>query len=140
VTRSILVAVDGSDESKAAAEFAARLAQSTHSGLELAYVLPDIIDPDLGSNLTERARAERTDHAHIMLQELAQSVPRPNTSVETALLEGSPAPRLAQEAKRSDIWLVVVGHRGRGAVERALLGSVADRLTQISPKPVVVVR
>jgi nucleotide-binding universal stress UspA family protein len=36
--------------------------------------------------------------------------------------------------------MVVVGHRGRNAVARALLGSVADRLVQISPKPVLVVR
>ena len=34
----------------------------------------------------------------------------------------------------------VVGHRGRNAVARALLGSVADRLVQICPKPVLVVR
>ena len=44
------------------------------------------------------------------------------------------------EAKRDEIWLVVVGHRGRGSVERVLLGSVADRLTQLSSKPVLVVR
>jgi len=30
--------------------------------------------------------------------------------------------------------------RGRNAVARALLGSVADELVQISPKPVLVVR
>ena len=140
MTRSILVGVDGSPESKAAADFAARLAQSTRCALELAHVLPELIDPDLSTALAERARAERSAHAQIMLSELAQTVPRPNTAVETVLLEGRPALRLADEAQRDDIWMVVVGHRGRGAVQRALLGSVADRLTQISPKPVVVVR
>jgi nucleotide-binding universal stress UspA family protein len=36
--------------------------------------------------------------------------------------------------------LIVVGHRGRGAIQRALLGSVANRLVQSSPVPVLVVR
>jgi nucleotide-binding universal stress UspA family protein len=76
----------------------------------------------------------------MVLCEMSESVPNPLTAVDTALLEGSPAPRLAAEAKREDIWLVVVGHRGRGSVERVLLGSVADRLAQLSPKPVLVVR
>jgi len=38
-----------------------------------------------------------------------------------------------------DVDLVVVGHRGRGALARLLLGSVADRLVQICPKPVLIV-
>jgi nucleotide-binding universal stress UspA family protein len=139
MTRSILVGVDGSAESKAAAEYAARLAQATHSGLEFAHVLPEINDPDLGG-LVERTQAARTERAHILLHQMSQTVPRPNTAVESSLLEGSPALRLAEEAKRPDIWLVVVGHRGRGSLERVLLGSVADRLVQISPKPVIVVR
>ena len=36
--------------------------------------------------------------------------------------------------------VVVVGRRGRSAVKRLLLGSVADRLVQICTKPGTVVR
>ena len=139
--KRILVGVDGSSESKAAAAYAARLAQATQSGLQLAYVLPAILEPTLGGAATLSAwQTEQTDHARIMLQEMSQSVPHPHTPVETSLLEGSAAHRLAETAQHPDIWLVVVGHHGRGAVQRMLLGSVAGRLTQISPKPVLVVR
>ncbi len=139
--KRILVGVDGSSESRAAAGYAAQLAQATHSALELAYVLPAIVDMGIGGTATMPGwQTEETNHARILLQELAQSVPRPNTQVETSLLEGGAAHRLAEEARRPDVWLVVVGHRGRGAVQRMLLGSVANQLTQISPKPVLIFR
>jgi nucleotide-binding universal stress UspA family protein len=35
--------------------------------------------------------------------------------------------------------LVVAGSRGQGAVARALLGSVSDRLVHLCPKPILVV-
>jgi nucleotide-binding universal stress UspA family protein len=60
--------------------------------------------------------------------------------VETRFESGGPAEVLAELARTEKVDLVVVGHRGRGAVARLLLGSVADRLTQISPRPVLVVR
>ncbi|MFL5394013.1 MAG: universal stress protein, partial [Myxococcales bacterium] len=41
-------------------------------------------------------------------------------------------------AERDDIELVVVGSRGRGAAARFLLGSVADRLARVSPKPLLI--
>jgi nucleotide-binding universal stress UspA family protein len=59
---------------------------------------------------------------------------------QTELLEGHPVETLAQRASEQDVDMVVVGHRGRGAVARALLGSVADGLVQVCSKPVLVVR
>jgi nucleotide-binding universal stress UspA family protein len=137
--KRILVGVDGSDESQAATQAAARLARSTQSVLELAYVLPELAEAAIDSSVlkqqNETARAQR---GYLLLQRLAQEVPF--VRVNVSLLEGRPALRLAEEAKRPDVWLLVVGHRGRGSIERKVLGSVADSLTQISPKPVLVVR
>ena len=48
--------------------------------------------------------------------------------------------RLAALVESGGFDLLAVGHRGRGAVQRALLGSVADRLAQISRKPVLIWR
>lgn len=139
--KRILVGVDGSPESCKAAELAAQIAQTTHSALELAHVLPEIAAREPEANLLYKTwQEQRTDRAHLLLHAMSQSVPGPLTPVDTSLLEGGAAHRLAQEAERPEIWLVVVGHRGRGAVQRTLLGSVADRLTQICPKPVLVVR
>jgi len=139
--RRILVGVDGSPESRKAAELAARIARTTGSGLELAHVLHEIAFNAHGANFSfHRESDARTDRAHLLLSDMSASVPPLTTAVETSLLEGSPASRLAEEAKRDDIWMVVVGHRGRGSIGRVLVGSTADRLAQICLKPVLVVR
>ena len=138
--KTILLSVDGSGESRAAAQYAARLAQATGSALLLAHVVPEIVLGAAEGNLmTQRERAARTQQGQLVLHALSQEV-QLGVTVETELLEGAPAHRLAEEAAREGVWLVVVGHRGRGAAQRVLLGSVADRLTQLSPKPVLVVR
>ena len=38
-----------------------------------------------------------------------------------------------------DVDLVVAGSRGQGAVARAPLGSVSDRLAHLCPKPILIV-
>ena len=65
---------------------------------------------------------------------------RAGVPIDMKVARGSPAETLSELAASGDMLMVVVGHRGRNAAARLLLGSVADRLVQISPKPVVVVR
>jgi len=139
--KRILVGVDGSGESQAAARYAASIAVATGSTLELAHALPDLsyVSPEL-SYLTDDAQGQRREHAQLMLHDLADAMSHQIAQVDTSLLDGRAAHMLAEQARRPDVWLVVVGHRGRGAVERTLLGSVADRLVEVCPKPVLVVR
>jgi nucleotide-binding universal stress UspA family protein len=141
--KRILVGVDGSKESLQAALLAANLAHQTHRSIELAHVLPDAVPMPPEAFSTELAvwRKELAEEGTKLLKEVRTRVDRPDTEARSTLVESArPAEALAELAKEPDIDLVVVGHRGRSAVTRALLGSVADRLVQISPKPVLVVR
>ncbi len=52
-------------------------------------------------------------------------------------VSANPANRAA--AMSSNVDLVVVGSRGRGAAARVLLGSTSDRLVHICEKPVLIV-
>jgi nucleotide-binding universal stress UspA family protein len=141
--KRILVGVDGSNESKAAATFAAGLATATGAKLTLAAVALKP-DPLGGPELQARSQTfEQEEIANLtkLLKGLAAELARDKLVVDTLVDSGlSPAATLAEIASRLDVDLVVVGHRGRGAIKRLLLGSVADRLVQISPKPVTVVR
>ena len=59
-------------------------------------------------------------------------------TAETVLLQGRPAEALSDYAELEGHTIMAIGSRGRGA-SKALLGSVASRLAQRSPTPVLVV-
>jgi nucleotide-binding universal stress UspA family protein len=83
---------------------------------------------------------EREQRARADLESAVQRESSWGLEPQTELLDGHAVEVLARRASEDDIDILVVGHRGRGAVARTLLGSVADRLVQVCSKPVVVVR
>ena len=62
-----------------------------------------------------------------------------DTRYTTYAVPGSPAEVLVAAAERDRADEIVVGTRGRGRVESALLGSVAQAVIHASDRPVVVV-
>jgi nucleotide-binding universal stress UspA family protein len=138
--QQILVGVDGSVESRAALDYAANLARETGRNLFLAFVAEPPTPVSLETSRASSDEAYLKEWAERLLDGTARAQQCEGLAVRTAFLRGQPADALADTAISDEIDLVVVGHRGRNAFSRMLLGSVADRLTQISPKPVVVVR
>ncbi len=137
----ILVGFDGSDEAREALRYASALAKQAGGKLILAtavYLPKAFGAPELEAQVVgwEEEEIERSSAA---LEELASGLRRRGMAIDTSVLTGPPAEALAEEARALDVDLVVVGHRGRGALRRILLGSVADRLVQICPRPVTVV-
>ena len=60
--------------------------------------------------------------------------------VEQVIRTGDAGPAICRLAEEVGADVVVVGSRGRGAIKRALLGSVSTHVTANAPCPVVVVR
>ncbi|MFD9966906.1 universal stress protein [Streptomyces sp. NPDC059015] len=128
----VTVGLDGSAESAAAAEWAAREALLRTATLRLVLVAdspdPPRPGPDEGDAfddvLAGTARALRGGH--------------PGLEVRTQRLSGRPPAVLAREAATSG--LVVLGSRGLGSVRGFLLGSVAMATIVGTDRPVVLVR
>lgn len=141
--KRIVVGIDGSPESTLAAEKAADLAKATGSELDVVYVVPRRVPP--GPDAYVRSEEERRDlvnHDYVaaLLAEAERRCQRPGLVVNTETATGPIAETLADYAEEHGAAVVAVGYRGRGAVTRALLGSVAQRLSHISSKPVLIVR
>jgi nucleotide-binding universal stress UspA family protein len=140
--KRILVGVDGSPEAVAAVDTAAGIARSLGAELMLAYVVPRRPPPGPAAFAPELVRADNLEQSYAagLLREAEMRCTRAGVPVDSESLTGSVAETLADLAESDRYDLIVVGHRGRGGVTRVLLGSVADRLLQISSRPVLVVR
>jgi len=128
--RNVLVGVDGSPESERAAQVAATIARATGRGLVFTHVLPAVGVLPGPFELVDRYR-EAASRAWRELDSLRQRAAMWDFEPQTEMLVGAAAEVLAERAGEADVDLLVVGHRGRSAAARVLLGSVADRLMQI---------
>jgi nucleotide-binding universal stress UspA family protein len=135
--KKILVAVDGSPTSLNALKMALDLGRALGAAVSLIHVTRSVIATPALPPLPGLQEAELAAGAKILKEanELAGGA-----ALETLNLLGSPAELIADQAVEKDFDLVAVGNKGKGAVSRVLLGSVADRLTHICKRPLLVVR
>ena len=139
--KKILVGVDGSQEAGAAARKAAELAKALGARLTLVYVAPQHPTHSAETSAAELQHADVVERSYVpaLLLQAEEECRTPGVTADTTSMTGRAAETIAELAVSGEYDLVVVGHRGRGAVKRALLGSVTDRLLQICPRPVLVV-
>lgn len=74
------------------------------------------------------------------LSRLVAAEPAPPRHVFTMVLVGVPKEQILRCAKRLGADLVVLGVSGRGAIERAVLGSTAHAVVRRSVCPVLTVK
>lgn len=128
----VLVGIDGSAESIAAAEVVSNLLGGRIGRLTLATVID--YDTALGgeAGLAHREALADLDRALVTVRDASQRQP------ETVVLTGKPADALVKQASDGQFDVLAVGSRGRGA-SRLLAGSVATRLARGALTPVLIV-
>ena len=87
-----------------------------------------------------RDRAEAEREIDRRLERLAAELHREGLRVEPKLVAGYPAATILEEARIEDADLVALGTQGTRGLERLVLGSVADRVVQRAPCPVLTAR
>lgn len=142
----ILVPLDGSATSELALDMAVTLAKKFDSQLILlnvvdlpALALPAIRmaePPSWAVEVREYANQEAQNYLQAQKEKLEQQGCR----VEILVKELSPAEQIVEVAAASNIDLIVMSTHGQGGLTRWALGSVADRVVQHSPCPVLLVR
>jgi nucleotide-binding universal stress UspA family protein len=137
----ILIATDGSPESREAVEFGLELASDQRAEVTLLQVVspPDdwtAVDRGaLSRPIPEELRVRRA----AALDEAAKLAAEHGVEIFVEVLAGNPADEIVAYADSMDANLIVVGSRGRGAVASALLGSVSRDVLRESRRPVLVV-
>ncbi|MDW4909307.1 universal stress protein [Streptomyces sp. ADMS] len=138
MVRSVVVGLDGSAESRAAAEWAALEAKRRFLSLKLVHVweavpAPMALAPLLGVD-TQQYRSEdvpREAAAELRLR-------HPGLDVIVDQVVGRPAGLLTEAAKEAA--LLVLGSRGLSGIGGFLVGSVGQAVVAHAERPVVLVR
>jgi nucleotide-binding universal stress UspA family protein len=142
-TGTVVVGVDGSPESRAAIEFAMREALRRNAWLRVAAAqLPEYWTIAYGTvalPAPEDVIEDAKEGARQTVDDIVRAHPE-LAAVEFTLeaIAGPPGPVLVDASDGAD--LLVLGHRGRGALRSALLGSVGLHCVLHATCPVTVVR
>jgi nucleotide-binding universal stress UspA family protein len=135
--KTIVVAIDGSAPSLKGLKYALEIAQPMGARLELTYVSPPVLlPPAVYATAIEHIRVAEDAHAKDVLGAAAKVA---GVECDQVHLQGPPAEMIADFARNDRVWGVVIGAKGHNALSRVMLGSVAERLMHICPKPVLLV-
>ncbi len=144
--RPILVAVDFSPHAEAALEWAADAARSLEAPLLVLHVVHDPGSTPGYYRTKKKGLRRMEEAAGEMLEEFLERVrgAHPDLEVlrdaESKLVIGLPISRILEVAEKVDAQLLVVGSQGRTGLPHLLLGSKAQRLAQLSPIPITIVK
>jgi len=142
--RKILVAVDGSANSRKAAKKAGEIAKAMGSELVVIHIIhiPGYAYDAAAGAATNTLENDARDYGRKLLQDTSSEFKRAGVTAKLELIEEiqSPSVRIARYAKEIGTDLVVIGARGVGGFERLLLGSVAIGVLHYSHCSVMVVR
>ena len=127
----ILCCTDFSDQSEQALEHAVSLATEYGGELTLIHVLEDLA----GSADVENEIAKAMEN----LEKQLSPETRTNCKVKTLVRIGNPYQQILELALETRTDLVVMGVRGRNALDLAVFGSTTYRVVQLGPCPVLVV-
>lgn len=120
----VVVPTDFSACAEEAWALAQRVAQVSGSELVLVHVLEAPLDSEARETLEQWAAKAR----------------QRGLKARTVVRTGTPHQEIVALATDERADLVVIGTHGRGGLNRALLGSVADRVVRLAPCPVLTVR
>lgn len=146
----ILVAIDGSNHSLKAVEYAADIAAGCKSALFILTVLRSHQLPNLSKELRSYAQMEHISGADFeamkllsgeLLSHAEQIAKERNVSSIEKLVETGPVARtIVAMAKRKKADMIVIGSRGLGNIEATLRGGVSHRVELLAKCPVLTVK
>ena len=147
----VLVAIDESEDSERALNFALGLSDKFGSAvtiLNVSEALPVAPNPAdaLSSSNTDKAAVAK-DISNIHENFLTKSAEKakashPNLTISSMHKQGDPAIEIVHTAKEGAFGVIVIGHRGQGKmrVRDFLMGTISEKVAHLAPCPVIVVK
>jgi nucleotide-binding universal stress UspA family protein len=139
--KKILVAFDGSEQSRRAFDFALEMSRHCTSALPEITVLsvaqpPEPIDIVEMDAIIESA----TQHYEELFKGLRDKAKVDNVEIKTEIVVGHPADQIIKYATEKKSDMIIVGQRGKSKIATWLLGSVSKRISSYAPCTVTIVK
>jgi nucleotide-binding universal stress UspA family protein len=137
--KKILIATDGSDNTKEAVSHGLWLAKELGAEVTALYVIDQtsFVSFPMDSSIVS-VYSLLEDEGKKAVEDVKAEGESKGVKVTPMVLEGSPTRKIVEVA--ADFDLVVLGTLGRSALAKLFMGSVAERVTRYAPCPVLVVR
>ncbi len=138
----ILFPIDLSSNFEILIPWAKSIAAQFNANIYLLFVVQDVPSfitfyvPHIDiENLREKVQVAAKKKMADTVKDLGKDFPKLETRVEI----GEPAKIILEFANREKIDLIIMGTHGRKGINLAMLGSVANRVMQAAPCPVVTI-
>lgn len=147
--KSVLVAVDGSENSDRAFDFALDFAEKFSASLTVLNVSESVVmaaaPQETGSYPSGSAAMVTRDLRAIQNEVLSKYVEHAkvvsaNVAVSSLAKAGDAAFAIVNTAKEGGFDVTVVGHRGLGKTRERFLGSVSEKVAHSAPCTVIIVK
>lgn len=135
----VLVAIDGSDHSKRAAQHAIQLVEGTPQAQVTIICAVDYGKSEKESNrgLTSEQIAEA---ARDYLAPFEDIFHQAGVRVKSVIVHGAPGPAIVSHANEHPYDIVIIGSRGLNPVQEFVLGSVSHKVAKRVKVPVLVIK
>jgi nucleotide-binding universal stress UspA family protein len=142
--KNVLVATDFSQASVSALTYGRAVARAFKAKLHVLHMIDDLsrfaYPESTGVLPYAQMQGEMRRAAEQQMEAFVDESDRRELHAETILkLGSSAASEIIEYAKQIPVDLIIVGTTGRGAVDRMLMGSVADKVVRRAPCPVLAV-
>ena len=147
--RPILIAIDFSEDSKAALAWAMEESALRDAPATILHVVHDPGEsPGYYHKKRKKVMVPLTEAAELIfdefLDECRSELPALRSiderSVRKKLARGIPVRRILEYSDKCDARMIVMGSRGRTGIKHLLLGSKAEQVAQLASVPVVIVK
>lgn len=137
--RHILVPIDFSDSSRQAVAFAVPLARKFGATITLVHVVQPVVYPDeVGPWVVSEQFVSKASSKE--LAAWGRKLLPAALLGKTLVRFGQPYHEISEAARTQKVDLLVITTHGRTGLQRALLGSTAERVVRHAPCPVLTVR
>ena len=138
--KSILAPTDFSEHSEAALRYAVAFADEFGCSVHLFHAVEHPTQYGFGGVNPDELQQSLRQEANRKMDELHDTWSAYNFPVHREIRVGNPFAEIIRYARDQSIDLIVMGTHGRTGAKHVLVGSVAERVVQKAPCPVLTVR